>query len=312
MNALTFPKCYEWEVGKLSQDHEGEVKNERDEHELKNGLVIYGEKNADSQESLMLPSRYCQKRWITMSNALTRAAHGLTLSEKRLVLLALSKLTRAKYTHITDDVITMLTAKEYAETYGVTKNTAYNELKYAAKNLYQRSITFFEPAYNRKNSKSLEMTRVQMRWVGMVKYHDGEGCLEVLWIPKLLQNVVGLTKHFTRYQLNQATGLKSIYSWKLLELLMHYKNTGWAEYTIEDFCESMEATEKQRKNFANIRRRIIEPAVKELQEKDGWKIEWRPFLAGKKVVALCFHFSRAEAEGNIQEIDTDAVDMEAG
>jgi plasmid replication initiation protein len=54
----------------------------------------------------------------------------------------------------------------------------------------------------------------------------------------------------------------------------------------------MDATEKQRENFANIRRKIIEPAVKELVEKDGWIIQWRPIKAGRKVRALRFDFMR--------------------
>jgi len=73
---------------------------------------------------------------------------------------------------------------------------------------------------------------------------------------------------------------------------MRFKATGLAEYTIEDFCTSMDATEKQRENFANIRRKIIEPAVKELTEKDGWMIHWNPVKAGRKVKAVRFTFMR--------------------
>lgn len=54
----------------------------------------------------------------------------------------------------------------------------------------------------------------------------------------------------------------------------------------------MEATEKQRTNFAAVRRKIIEPAVKELTEKDGWLIEWETIKAGRKVRGLRFNFIR--------------------
>ena len=36
----------------------------------------------------------------------------------------------------------------------------------------------------------------------------------------------------------------------------------------------MEATESYRKNFSLLRKWVIEPAVKELTEKDNWLIEW--------------------------------------
>ena len=231
------------------------------------------------------------ERWVTMSNALTRAGHGLTLAEKRIVASAVSKLDSRRVLKPGEVPRTKITAAEYAETFEVDMNTAYDQLQGAAKQLYNRSITFYEPAHKR-NGKPLPPTRVQMRWVGSVKYQDGEGWVELAWWPDLLRHLTGLQRQFTTYQLQQASALRSAYSWKLLELLMRFESTGWAEYTIEDFAASMDATEKQRENFANIRRKIIEPAVKELTEKDGWLIQWQPIKAGRKVKALRFTFMR--------------------
>lgn len=237
------------------------------------------------------PERLPGQRWVTMSNALTRGAHGLTLAEKRIVASAVSKLDSRRILPPGEVPRTRITATEYAETFEVDLNTAYDQLQDAAKQLYKRSITFYEPAHKR-NGKPLPPTRVQMRWVGSVKYQDGEGWVELAWWPDLLRHLTGLQRQFTTYQLQQASALRSAYSWKLLELLMRFESTGWAEYTIEDFAASMDATEKQRENFANIRRKIIEPAVKELTEKDGWLIQWQPIKAGRKVKALRFTFMR--------------------
>ena len=86
--------------------------------------------------------------------------------------------------------------------------------------------------------------------------------------------------------------MRSAYSWRLLELLTRFKSSGVAEYSIEDFAASMDATEKQRSDFAAIRRKMIEPAIKELTEKDGWLIDWEPVKAGRKVKAVRFTFMR--------------------
>jgi hypothetical protein len=48
----------------------------------------------------------------------------------------------------------------------------------------------------------------------------------------------------------------------MLELLSRFQSTGWAEYDIEDFATAMDATEKQRADFAKLRTKIIEPAKK--------------------------------------------------
>ena len=234
-------------------------------------------------------------RLVTMSNALTRAGHGLTLSEKRIVASAVAKLDSRRALPPGEVPRTRITAAEYAETFGVDLDTAYDQLQDAAKQLYKRSITFFEPAF-RRNGKPLPPSMVQMRWVGSVKYQKGEGWVELAWWPDLLRHLLGLKKQFTTYQLQQASALRSAYSWKLLELLMRFKDTGRAEYTIEDFCASMDATEKQRADFNNIRRRIIEPAVKELTEKDGWLIQWTPIKAGRRVAGVRFSFMRNPQE----------------
>lgn len=231
------------------------------------------------------------ERWISMTNALTRAGHGLTLAEKRIVGCAASKLDSRRALSPGEVVVSKITAAEYAETFGVNMDTAYEQLQGAAKHLYNRSITFYEAAHKRGN-KALAPTKVVMRWVGQVKYHSGEGWVELHWWPALLPHLTGLRKNFTKYQLEQASALRSAYSWRLLELLSRFESTGWAEMTIEDFATSMDATDKQQANFAKIRTKIIEPAVRELTEKDGWLIEWRPVKKGRKVAAVRFDFKR--------------------
>lgn len=229
-------------------------------------------------------------RWITMSNALTRAGHGLTLAEKRIIFIAVAKMDSRKPLPPDQSIyISKITAAEYAELAECEMPTAYEALQDATKTLYRRSISFFEPAYKRKG----DLVKVQMRWVGEVKYYAGEGWVELYWWPNLLPHLTGLRKQFTSYQLKQASALRSGYSWKLMELLMRFESTGWAEYDIDDFAVSMDATDKQRENFNNIKRRIIEPAVKELQEKDGWQIQWQPINAGRRVKAVRFDFSRS-------------------
>lgn len=235
--------------------------------------------------------RLAGERCVTMSNALIRAGHGLTLSEKRTIAVAVSKLDSRRPLAPGEVPHTKITAAEYADLFKVDANTAYEQLQAAAKALYGRSITFYEPAHYRKG-KPLPPTKVQMRWVGEAHYQVGEGWVEIYWWPRLLPHLTGLQRQFTTYKLRQASALRSAYSWKLLELLMRFESTGWAEYTIEDFATAMDATEKQRADFGKLRTKIIEPAVKELRDKDGWVIRWQPIKAGRKVAAVRFEFER--------------------
>lgn len=237
------------------------------------------------------PSSQPPDRWVALDNALNRAAQGLTLPEKRLVMIAVAQLNSKKLIRSTLDApfVTRVRASEYAENAKVHPSVGYRGLKVASQKLEERKITFFDDGATGKRRGPL---RVSMRWVGRTTYHDGEGWVELAWWPEVMPYLTGLESEFTEYQLRQAIAFRSLYSWRLLELLMQYKDTGWMQITIEEFGHAMDATELQRADFAAIRRKMIEPAVKELNEKDAWLVTWEPIKAGRKVIALRFTFAR--------------------
>jgi len=220
-----------------------------------------------------------------MSNAVARAAQGLSLAEKRIVGIAASRLDSRRVPPPGGAPVTKITAMDYAETFGIDLNTAYEQLQDAGDNLYKRSITFTEPKRGRKGGA---VHRV--RWIGRATYHDGEGWLELAWWHEVMPHLCGLKDQFTKYQLQQASALRSLYSWRLLEMMQSWQDKGRFEISVKDFTTAMEATEKQCANFNNIKRRMIEPAIKELSEKDGWIIQWEPIKTGRKVSNLRFTF----------------------
>lgn len=222
---------------------------------------------------------------VNLSNALANAAQSLHLSEKRVMCAAVAKLDSMKRDGGFRDGLVKITAGEFADTFGLDPNTAYEQLQDAAKNLFRRYIRIVEKT--RRGSQTVEF-----RWVSRAQYHPGEGTVSLRFTQDVAPHLVNLQRQFTSYKLAQASALRSLYSWRLLELLTQFESTGWRQIDIEDFAHSMEATEKQRANFNNIKRRIIEPAVRELTEKDGWVIAWEPVKAGRKVTALKFVFKR--------------------
>ena len=223
---------------------------------------------------------------VNMSNALTRSAHGLSLAEKRIVASCIAK---------TDQVPNMtqvrqrgawlvrLSAADYAETFGLDLDTAYTQLQNASKNLFKRYIRT-----TRKTRKGVEI--YECRWVGGVKYHKGEGWVELDWWHEVVPHLFGLRREFTGYKLKQASALRSAYSWRLFEVLQSWQDTGHYQPTIEDFCMAMDVPEKYTKDFGVLRRRVIEPAVTELVQKNNMLITWDTQRAGRKVIGLDFKF----------------------
>ncbi|MBA0017765.1 replication initiation protein [Xenorhabdus nematophila] len=70
------------------------------------------------------------------------------------------------------------------------------------------------------------------------------------------------------------------------------ENNGWLSISLDDFHHAMETAESYKTNFGQVKRKIIEPAVKELTEKDNWMIDWKSIKLGRKVVRLEFWFRK--------------------
>jgi plasmid replication initiation protein len=223
---------------------------------------------------------------VNMSNALTRSAHSLKLSEKRIIAACIAKTDQMSNM---DEVknrgawLVRLSAIDYAQTFDIGLDAAYEQLQAGAENLFKRYITT-----TRQTRKGPEVYRFV--WVGGVKYHKGEGWIELDWFHEVVPHLLNLKSDFTKYKLKQASALRSAYSWRLFELMQSWQDTGRYEVRIEDFCVAMEVPDSYQKNFREIRRRVIEPAVQELITKNNMLITWTTQTAGRKVIGLDFKF----------------------
>ena len=218
---------------------------------------------------------------VVISNYIVRSAQTLNLVEKRILMAGVAKLGG-----VNGEI--KLSAKEYAETYDVDIRTAYNELKSAVGTLMKRTLS-----WQITDGKKIG-TRTTI-WVQGYDYFKDEGYVKFKFSEYVFPFLFELEREFTKYQLKQAAALRSIHSWRLLELFEQMRGNdknGWLSISIEEFWHAMEATESYKANFSLLRRKVIEPAVKELSEKDGWLIEWEARKRGRKVVTLLFKFQR--------------------
>ena len=221
-------------------------------------------------------------RNVVISNYITRSAQTLNLVEKRILMAGIAKLGGAN-----GEI--KLSAQEYADTYDVDIRTAYNELKGAVGTLMKRTLS-----WQITDGKKIG-TRTTI-WVQGYDYFKDEGIVKFRFSEYIFPFLFELEREFTKYQLKQAAALRSIYSWRLLELFEQMRDKtdgdGWLSMPIEEFWHATEATESYRANFQLLRKRVIEPAVKELTEKDNWLIEWEARKRGRKVATLLFKFKR--------------------
>lgn len=230
------------------------------------------------------PDNPARELHVNMSNTLVRAAQGLLLSEKRIVSLCMSRLDSVRMD--SGRFKFRITAQEFAEQFGLDINTAYDQLISCGDSLMARTAKVITNTARGPKVK-------QWVWVSGVEYHKGEGWIELGFSPEMTPHMVMLREKFTSYKLKQASALRSIYSWRFLELMMQYRSTGLLRISTEEFCVALEVPPSCQSDFGQLKRRVIDPAIKELQEKDHWEIEFKQIKnGGRKVTGLEFKFSR--------------------
>jgi plasmid replication initiation protein len=227
-------------------------------------------------------------RSVSMSNALSRGAQGLNLSQKRVIALAMASTDSIASKMLIEGQVSgwkvRLTAADYAATFEVDSDTAYNQLKDSSRSLLKCLWRTVEP------TKKGEVI-TEGPWAILAQYRKGEGCVDLTFSPHVAPHLLALRKHFTTYQLKQAAALRSIYAWRLFECLKSWESTGVWSPTIEEFQKAMNAPPSARENFKELRRAILEPAIKELREKDNLLIECEQKTRGRKVVGLVLRFT---------------------
>lgn len=177
-----------------------------------------------------------------------------------------------------------LTADElYINFPDIGKENAPRELKKASDRLWDRSIIVKDP-------KQTE----EFRWVQRrVHYHKGEARITISFSDSIKKYISQLSGQFTRLNLQNIAGLSSTYSIRLYELLQQFASTGARMITVKDIRELLQVTDVY-PQFKELNRRVITPAVKELNKKSNYKIEVSPAKKGRKIESLLFTFREKE------------------
>ena len=215
---------------------------------------------------------------VRKSNWLITGSYKLTLNEQRLILVAIAKIPFDEK-EVNRRVV--ITAKEMLLCFpDMGENHVYEEMEKASENLFNRWIKIEDPNQIEK-----------FRWISAkLIYKKGEGRVGFSFSPEILPYLQQLKEQFTKYRLGDISDLKSIYSIRLFEMLMQFQNTGIAIINLKIFKERLGISEKY-SVFKDLRRWVIEPAVKELNQKSHFNITFKSVREGRAIKKLEFFFS---------------------
>lgn len=233
---------------------------------------------------------------VVKSNALIEAAHSLTVAESKLILAAIAQVRRDEA--ITDDVRYTVTANALADMGGFKANHEYRALKQASAKLWEQTIRITEYP----NGKGSRPRVLLTRWVQSILYREDEGAVEIRFAKDILPYLSQLTAEFSQYRLQNVSGMTSSYGVRLYELLVQWRGRGEREVEV-DWLRYILQLEDKYPSIRDLKRRVIEPAVKDVNAHSDLTIEWGQRKTGRQVTHLQFKFKPKTEKIKLQKED---------
>lgn len=134
------------------------------------------------------------------------------------------------------------------------------------------------------------------------KYHKG-GVVDIQFDADVLPLLVQAKTEYTKYYFQNIQRLKSSYSVKIYELCKQYQNTkqGYRDLTIDELKIYLDIPKSKYKLFGHLKSRIIEPQVKEINDKTDIKVDFEPTKTGRKITGVRFYIALKNKEQQAEE-----------
>ncbi len=210
-------------------------------------------------------------------NFLIEAKHDLTATEDK-ILSWLASQIKPDDEDFEEHTLSVKHFGEMTETQGAY---LYQLLEETALSLAKRTVTIRVVDSN---------DYIHAAWLGSIKYINGEGLIKLIFNPCLKRHLIQLRKHFTMYDLKNVMLLKSEPSIRL------YKSAKRHEYLqskifhveIEQLRGFFGFEKTQYPKFKDLKRRVIDPSVCEINQKTDVSLECETIKKAKKIVSVKF------------------------
>jgi len=220
------------------------------------------------------------------SNAVIQAGYQLGLNEQRVVLACIGLVDPKKELLATDRF--ELSAKDFVTLFGVSEKNAYKALIEVTQTLFKRYIVIENPFPDEPN-----INKLQTHWISSIYYMETEGKIALRFAPDLIPYLSQLQGCFTRYELKHIGNMTSTYGIRMYELLMQGKTTGKREVEIEWLKKQFEL-DASYERMDNLKRRVIDPAVKDINTHSNYQVSWTQRKTGRNVTHLIFNFAEKQ------------------
>ena len=234
---------------------------------------------------------------VVKDNALINASYYLSLTEQRLILLAIIQARAEKMTSSNEFKVKV---SSYINAYGVADATAYEAIQKATETLRTRYFTF-------ERVVDGEPERVVSNWVQSVAYANNSSYVKIQFTDAVMPLITKLEKHFTSYQLEQVKDLSSIYAIRLYELMMQWRATGKTQQiAIDELRHKLGIEPDQYKQMVNFKTKVLDFAIDQINEHTDIKATYEQHKEGRSITGFTFTFKpKQKPKAKADEVSRD-------
>lgn len=253
---------------------------------------------------------------VVKANVLVEAGYQLTTNEQRLILSAIACIPKGE--PINPNVGYCISKSNFVDL-GVNPKTANREIREACDRLFNRYLTIKSEQGEFKTRWVQDITKYNQEWAlhnrdlfenVIGENPNEEDCIlaSVTFSRAVIPFLTELKSNFTQYLLSDVSGFSSAYSFRIYEFMMQYRSTGYIKISIKDLRERLQLGDKYPAS-KDLKVRVIDIAIKEINEKSPYKVDYNLIKTGKKFTHLELRFKPKEKTKSIEQKDPNTIDI---
>lgn len=207
---------------------------------------------------------------IKKSNEITTAKMMQGLSINQMRLLAFAMLQTQKNNQVE------FTKREFEEQFGIEK--------YTSKDAHKDGLDIFKLTFG-----VLDMAREEIDYIHVFdKFKYGyreDGKFKYKWHEDILPHILELKERYVLLDLDICANFKSNFSWLLYEKIKAKYGRNVQEFTTKEMLEffNVEDKESYQTNVGDFRKRVLDRAIKEVNEYTEYSVDYEALKAGRKI-----------------------------
>lgn len=234
---------------------------------------------------------------VAKANDLVRARHSLSTMEQRVFVMMVAKLGRESEFPVQEIPI-----GEIADTSDVDGSNVYRVAQDICDGLVDQTVDI----HDRSDEGNRRYTTYNC--FSMCQYEEGEGVIRAKFNEDMRPFLLELKRRFTLYLVTVFLRLRSKYSTQIYELLKMRQGISNLRISVSEFRRTL-GLETKYKEFAQMKRRVIEQARGELKERADIYFTYRVIREGRSAEAIQFYIH--ENEPIIEELQEEISALES-